>query len=318
VGISPVGHTSSSTNADFIAQYTTPTETGRVIGFFDPWRLDPNADGELTDLTAAAFSDGQSFGFIPFVGLRWSDGTGAPDLTSESEPANNSWTNVERRAEFLSVVNEIATTWSPTYLVLGVDTNLYWGTHTQPEWDAWITEFGVCYDAIKAISPATTVMTVFQWEIMKGLGAGTTGYNFGPHFQLIDDHVASGKIDAIGFSSFPYFEYATPAAIPDSHYDEIAAHWDGQVYFTEIGWPADPHPPFPGALLDQRDFIARFFELTSSYDLEYVGWTWQHDWDGEAATPAYAGIGLRSNDGTIVRPSDAAWQSEIALRERKQ
>jgi hypothetical protein len=318
VGISPKGHTHSSTNADFITQYTTPDETGRVIGFWDPWRIDPGADGELSDLTAAAFADSQTFGFVPLVGLRWSDGDGVPDLTSESEPANNSWTNVETRAEFLSVCNEIATVWAPPYLALGVDTNFYWATHTPDEWTAWISEFGECYDAVKAASPDTIVLTVFQWEIMKGLGSGTTGWNVAPHFQLIDDHVATGKIDAIGFSSFPYFEYATPADIPATHYAEIAAHWDGQVFFTEIGWPAAAHPPFPGSEVDQHDFIARFFTLTSLFDLEFVGWTWQHDWDGEATTPAYAGIGLRSNDGTVIRSADAAWQDEIALRERSE
>ncbi len=318
VGVSPRGHTSSSANPDFVTQYTTPDETGRVIGFYDPWRVDTGVDGELIDLTEAAFSDAQTFGFVPLVALRWSDADGVPDLTSDTEPANNSWTNLETRGEFLSVVNEIATVWQPRYLALGVDTNLYWATHTPDEWAAWISEFEECYDTVKASSLGTTVLTIFQWEAMKGLGASTMGWSFAPHFALLDDHVANSKIDAFGFTSFPYFEYATPALIPDTHYAEIAAHWDGPVFFTEIGWPADSHPPFPGTVADQRDFVARFFALSSAYDLECVAWKWQHDWDGEALARAYAGIGFRSNDGSIIRESDAAWRSEIVLRERSE
>ncbi len=315
VGISPKGHTTTSTNDDFVAQYTTPDETGRVIGFFDPWRLDETADGELTALTESAFIDAENFDFIPLVALKWADGVGEPDLTSESEPANDTWTNVETRAEFLMVVSEIAANWQPRYLGLGHETNLYFATHTQAEWDAWITEFEACYDGVKALSPDTIVFTIFQWEVMNNLGVGTIGWDFPPHLQLIDDHVASGKIDAIAFTSFPYWEHATPDVMPEAYFSGIAAHWDGPVLFTEIAWPASAHPPFPGSEEDQRDFIGRFFDLTAAFDLEYVGWTYQHDWDGEGGAPAFASIGFRSNDGTVIRASDSAWASEIVLRE---
>ena len=37
----------------------------------------------------------------------------------------------------------------------------------------------------------------------------------------------------------------------------------------------------------------------------YATWIFLHDWDGDAAVPSIRGIGLRSSDGTAVRPSDA-------------
>jgi hypothetical protein len=46
-------------------------------------------------------------------------------------------------------------------------------------------------------------------------------------------------------------------------------------------------------------------------------WLFLHDWDGEAATPAFAGIGFRDNLATDVRRSDSEWRSAVSLRERR-
>jgi hypothetical protein len=316
VALSPRGHTSSSTTQDWIDFYSGHAAYGRVIAFHGMWRDHPTGDGEIPALATAAMDAAAHFGFTPVVGLGWSDGAGAPNLTSESEPGNNSWTNAETRSEFLSMVTAFASTRHPPFLFLGNETNSYAVTHSVAEWAAWMSELFACYDAIKAASPSTFVFTTFQLEKMKGLGAATSGWTFAPQWGLLSELSASGKIDGVGFTTYPYFEYADPAAIPNDYYDEIAQHWTGPVLFTEVGWPAVASPPFPGGVAAQADFVPRFFALTERLDRRYAAWLFLHDWDGEATTPPFRGIGLRSNDGSVVRPSDSAWRASVVTLER--
>ena len=202
----------------------------------------------------------QTYGFTPVIGFGWTDGAGNPDLDSTGDPTD-SWLNAETRDDFLTMVTHFVQAWPVPYLFLGNETNVYWLTHSQAEWDAWISEYEACYDAIKAVRPATVVYTCFQLERMKGLGQHA-GWSDPPHFQLVDDLFASHKADAVGFTSYPYLEYDDPASIPSDYYDEIAAHWSDPVIFTEIGWLAAPSPPYPGSEADQAAFVPRFFDLT--------------------------------------------------------
>jgi len=311
--LSPRGHVSLSTPQDYVDYYSGHAPYGRVIAFHAAWRDDVASAGQIPALVASGLAAAAQYGFTPAVGLGWTDGSGTPDLTGESS-ATNSWFNQETRGEFIGLVTTLVTNHAVPYLFLGNETNSYWLTHTQAEWDEWIDVFQEAYLAIKTASPATMVFTTFQLEHMKGLGAGTTGWVDPPHFQLIADH--AGMIDAIGFTTYPYFEHASPAAIPAAHYDEIAAHWSGPVIFTELGWLAAPEPPFPGSVGDQDGFPAVFFDRTRNLDLEYATWLFLHDFEDPAAIPGFGSIGLRSNDGLTVRPVEAEWQAEVLLRER--
>jgi len=213
------------------------------------------------------------------------------------------------------MVTSYAQTWRPAYLFLGNETNVYFASHTQPEWDAWVSEYAASYDAIKAVSPGTRVFTTFQLEHTSALGGATTGWTDPPSWSAVDSIVATGKLDLLGITTYPYFEHATPAAIPADYSDELAQHWSGALALTETGWLGGPHFPYPGGEADQADFAARVFELTQEFDLEYVIWLFRHDWDGQALTPAVADIGLRSNDGALIRAADAVWRAQAALRE---
>jgi len=308
------GHTSGGSPQDVIDHLAGHSPWGSIVAFHANWRDPGDSGGEIPNLATFAMTTAALHGFVPAVGIGWADGSGAPDLTSDSEPANDSWTNLETRDEFRQMLVDFAMANKPPYLFLGNETNTYALTHSAAEWSAWLSEYGECYDAIKAVSPTTLVFTVFQLEHLLGLGANN-GWSDPARWDLVDDQVALGKLDALGFTSYPYFEYPTPAAIPAGYYGEIALHWTGPVIFTEIGWLASASVPYPGSESDQAAYVARFFELTQDLDLEYACWLFLHDWDGQAALPAFHDIGFRSNDGSVIRTSDAAWRAEASLRE---
>ena len=310
--LSQRGHVSLSTAQDYVDYYTGHAAYGKLVAFHANWRDDLASAGQIPTLTQVGLTAASMYGFTPVLGLGWTDGSGAPDLDGETI-ATNSWFNAETRAEFVGMVTDLVTNHTVPYLFLGNETNTYWLGHTQAEWDEWIDVFGEAYLAIKSASPGTMVFTTFQLEHMKGLGSGTTGWTDPPHFQLIADHGA--MIDAIGFTSYPYFEHATPAAIPANYYDEIALHWSGPVIFSETGWQAAAEGPYPGGLGDQGAFGATFFDRVQRLDVEYVAWLFLHDF--EAPIAGFSTIGMRSNDGLTVRPIDASWRADVVLRERR-
>ena len=311
VTFSPRGHTTGWTAQDFVDHYENRVH-GKLVAFHGHWRDDVTDDGEIPSLITTAFTAAARYGFTPALGVGWADGEGEPDLTSESDPGNNSWTNPETASEFLSMVQDLAATHQPPYLFLGNETNSYYATHTAQEWADWVAVRNQAYNVVKGASPDTMVSTVFQLERMKGLPP----FNDPVHWDLVDALETSGKADALAFTSYPYLAYSTPGAVPLDYYDEIADHWTGPVVFTEIGWLSAPSGPYPGGEAEQEAFVGSFFDLTDDLDLEYVTWLFLHDWDGQAGVPAFAGIGFRDNLAAVLRPADAAWQAAVVLRER--
>jgi len=313
-GLSWLGHTGSGTPLDYVDHVSGHDPWGSVIAFQTAWRDPGDRMSEIPGLASTAMVDARTYGFTPTVGIGWTDGQGNPDLTSDSEPANNSWSNQETRAEFLQMAGDFAALYQPPYLFLGNETNVYYATHTAAEWADWISEFEACYDAIHAVSRDTLVFTVFQLEFMKGLGA-KTGSAPPASWDLIADHDASGKIDAIGFTTYPYLEYDTVAYMPPGYYQEIASYWTGPVVFSEIGWIAADSGPYLGSESEQVAFLDAFFDGTQDLDLVDANWLFLHDWDQQALVPAFANIGLRDNLASFVRLADASWQAQVALRE---
>lgn len=310
--LSPRGHTGGSSAQDFEEHYANHDPWGRAIAFHLSWR--ESGAGAIPSTARAAMAASRQYGFFPAIGFGWADGAGTPDLASASEPLNNSWSNQETRALFRIMVTEFARQYRPTTLFLGNETNVYYLSHTQTEWNNWMSELAACYAAIKLVSPQTVVFTTFQYERLKGLGVNN-GWNDAPQLQLIDELTPGMHVDGIGFTSYPYFEYLAPSAIPSGYYQEIETRWDGLVMFTEIGWLAAPSGPYPGSEGHQVDFLEVFFDRSQELNLGYVNWLFLHDWDQQATIPAFFGIGLRSNDGATVREVDAAWQAAVALRQ---
>jgi hypothetical protein len=313
VALSPRGHTSHSTDQDWVDFFTDHAAWGRIIAFHTNWRNDVTTAGRPPDLAVLGAAASTQYGFTPVFGIGWANGAGEPDLTSQSDPHNNSWTNEESRSEYLTMITDFAKANHPPFLFLGNEVDFYYTTHSTQEWNTWLEVFKSAHDSVKAVSPETVVYSTVQFEHLVGVGR-YNGWSNAPMWQVVDDLVKSGGLDALGFTSYPYFEYGTPDDIPDDYYDRILDHWDGPVIFSEIGWPGADNDPYPGGEADQAAFITRFFDLSSSLDLRYVVWVYLHDWDGQDSQPAFRWIGLRTNDGR-PRTADGVWRSEVILRE---
>jgi hypothetical protein len=300
----PKGYVNSTTNQDAVDFMTGHAAYGRLIAFHMNWRDSVAAGGVIPASAVTVQTYAATYGFIPMVGFGWDIG-GVPDLTSESSPADNTWANAETRIEYLNMVTAFAAQYRPRFLMLGNETNTYYLASTPAVWADWISEYRACYDAVKAASPATTVFPSFQIEHLKGLGV-KNGWTDAPQWGILADY--AGKMDAAGFTSYPYFEYETPQDIPAGYYDEILTYWTGPVIFTEIGWVADPAVPYTGSEQEQSDFVTVFFDRTARLTLGYVAWLARHDID--VAAPSFRQIGLRANDGT-PRAADAVWRSLV-------
>ncbi len=289
---------------------------GNLIGYYGSWRDPGGESGQPTQLANMAQMAKQQFGAEAALGFGWWDERHGPNLTSTSEPDNNTWSNTRTRDEFRRMVVEYCQTHQPRFVYLGNETNFYYVSLRLPaeqsQWDDWVSHFVECYDAIKAVSPQTIVFTVFQLEKMRGLGA-RAGWKHAPHWHLISDF--GTRLDAVGFTTYPHVEFGSPAEVPANYYTDIAEHWSGPVIFTEISWPADPaNPPYAGSDAKQSDWIERFFDLTANVDVLYVNHAFLHDPPEGTLNVAFGAAGLRNNDGSVIRPADATWQRMVRAK----
>lgn len=316
--LSPRGNLANATTEDYVDFYRSNSH-GRIKSIHLAWRDDLASSGDIPAVARAFMTQQANFRFIATVGFGWSDGNGNPQdgaandfLSSTSEPANNTWSNTETRANFKKMVTDFAETYKPAYLFLGNETNAYYVTHTQTEWDNWISEFEECYDSIKTVSPKTIVYTTFQLEKLKGLGI-KTGTTYPEQSAILQDHLASGKIDAFGFTSYPYLQYDAPADIPDTYYSSLLADvGDKKVIYSELGWIATTVAAYQGSEALQADFIDRFFLLNeatiASGQFEAAIWLFLYDYTDYTGIEAFTDVGLRNNSGNIIRAADARWQ----------
>ncbi len=93
-----------------------------------------------------------------------------------------------------------------------------------------------------------------------------TGKKHAPAWSLIEKF--EPKLDLVGFTTYPMFDYKTPAESPADYYAEIRKHTRKPIAITEMGWLSQEK--FSGALAalngtgyegseqEQVDFLARF------------------------------------------------------------
>lgn len=308
VAYSPRGYPGPVADADVRSFFKSAQDLGGIVAFHTNWRDSRDAAGEIPKVTKFAHAAEKEFSIVPAVGFGWTVGD-KPDLTSASEPKNNAWSNAETQKRFREMVANYAKTYKPRFLFLGNEIEGFRLKATKDEWAAWVSEFKETRDAVKTVSPDTLVFTTFNYERLKGLGR-KNGWKNAAQWQALEDF--KGVADAVGFTTYPYFEYDKPGDIPADYYAEIKKHWSGPVVFTEIGWLSLNSGPYRGSEQDQAAFVRRFFELTRELDVRYAAWLFLHDLI--KAPPAFVGIGLRSKDGT-PRAAEKAWQETVASRE---
>lgn len=301
-GIIPRNYPSGA-DADWIAMFEGINETGGLVGVYGGWTDINTPAGRIPDAFNVVFGASGSFGdFTAVAGL----GFATEDIRTGVMQPTVDWTDPDAVASFTEVAVAIARTHEPELMIVGAEINRIWEQHPE-NYAAFVAAWPALYDAIKVASPDTEVGTGFRYEFMRGAGF-LSGESRDPQWHLVDafrDHA-----DFIALSSYPYFDYESPADIPADYYIEAGERIGLPIAFSELGWPSRPlssvpDSPYGGSEVEQAAFAERFLELIADVDVRFALWSFQHDL-GEFGGPAFESVSLRENDGT-PKPVLAVW-----------
>lgn len=292
-----------------------PTDYSQLPAFFDEvasfghsavlwngaWRDDVINGTDAGTIPAAARlvaeSSQNGSRFTPVAVIGWRSG---PTLFLRV-PGNdtNDWSNAEARAAFRAMVSDYASTFKPTLLFLGNESDFY-AEQDPVDYVRWIAAYNEAYDAIKAVSPNTHVGPVFNVEHMMGWGA-FSGWTT-PHTEAFTLHDRS-RLDVVGLTVYPYLGRTAPAEVPANYLDPVhALIGDLPIAITETGWPAAA-PTGPVAWdvgeTQQTAFLNRLAIMLAGRDVALVNWLFLHPMaDGPPdALATFGTVSLRGPGG---------------------
>ncbi len=281
----------SFSDADFAEFWQRAKLAGPVVTWGGDWAelADTVAGGPKVTTEVALANQ-----LVPIVEAQFfSQASGA--LLRPLDVAN--WAAYKRSAA------RFASTYHPAYLGFGIEVNVLY-EKSPADFDAFVPFFAEVADTVKAVSPGTKVFTIFQLELMKGLGGGLFGGvndTTRAEWALLDRFPGS---DLAAFTTYPALVFHDPAEIPDGYYAQIAAHTTKPVVFTEIGWHSAAVPVgWESSEEEQGRFVTRFFELTAGLDRRFAVWSFLYD---QVAPVPFDSMGLIRPDG-VTRPAWTQW-----------
>jgi len=304
-GLIPPNFPDSSAE-DWTGMYESLHETGPLLGVYTNWSDSTDKAGQVPGVISTAFGLAPTYGFTPFVALGL-----ARDVAEGGVESTVAWDDPTQRGLAEQAAVAVARQFEPAFIGLGVEVNSLYESDPAA-FDGYVAAYAEMYDAIKATSPATLVFPIFQLEAMKGAGY-LTGRSAGrqPQWALLDRF--AGRMDLAAFTTYPFFDFPSPAGMPDDYYAEIATHTSAPMAFTEIGWPsaplsAAPDSEYGGSPDEQAAFVRRFAELTGDLDVRAELWSFPNDLGSDFGNTAFESVSLRANDGT-AKPALAEWQA---------
>jgi len=290
---------------DWTDLFTHLRETGSLVGVYTAWTDSPETEEQPPNVIQTAFDLQKQYNVTPVIALSF-----YRDEADHLVPLIN-WEDAGQRQRAVEAARQIAKTYRPPYLALGIEINRYY-EEDPAGFDAFVSLYAEMYDAIKAASPQTLVFPIFQYEKMRGGIFFSGDSQAQPQWDLLDRF--EGRMDLVAFTTYPFLLYATPADLPDDYYLEIETHTSQRIAFTEMGWPSEalsgqPDSPFGGSPDEQVAFVRRFFSLTSNLPLEMALWSFPHD-VGPDFNAAFTSVSLRKNDG-LPKPALETWKSFV-------
>jgi len=179
----------------------------------------------------------------------------------------------EWRRAYKQAALDVVRAAKPRYLSLGNEVNRWYERYGAKEGDPngfqnYVSLYNETYDAVKKLSPQTTVFCIFAREIV-------------PENRETDLTILKmfdvSKMDILVFTSYPYAVKGTksPDAIPDDYYVRALNYMPGKPFgFTEVAWAAlDAF----GGEQGQADFIAQLSQrltVKQGVKLHLLGWPW--------------------------------------------
>ncbi len=198
------------------------------------------------------------------------------------------------------------------YFAIGNEVDMLYVKYSN-QFDSFVNLYNDAYSEIKESFPDVKIYTVFQYEHLKG-----DGYLLGKKDERSDLFVLISKfkkLDLIGITTYPYFDYQNPDQIPSDYFDLLKNYSEAKIAITETGWPAKTrfggkleslnNQGFVGSEEEQVQYLDWLLTFKSAPDqFEYINWIFVNDvvqWsDGTASTgfELFDSIGLKNHEGT--------------------
>jgi hypothetical protein len=301
-----VPRTQTTVAAAYEALYSSFTTTGGAVGVYTNWSDRGDLDGKVPVAIPATIAAAAKYRFGPLV-----IALGVARDAQNGPQSSVDWASPQRD-RFLEAVTAVARDHRPDYLALGVETNRLFVTD-RAAFDGFVGAYPEAYDAVKKVSPSTKVFTIFQLELMKGHAMRWTGRDDPPQWDLLKRF--AGRLDLVGFTTYPFLQYARPADIPDDYYTDAATRAEAPVAYTEIGWPSAGVASAPfgyeASTATQAAFVERFFALTARARPRLALWSFPYELG--RLGDLFDSVALRTGDG-IAKPALASWQKGIATK----
>ena len=257
--------------------YSVASETGDVVSLSQKlgWNSNDKVEDYQNDVNLARSNNLKVFVSIDVL---TDDRTGIGNLPAGWESRN--FSDNELRTAFIDEAKAVASTYSPDYLMLGIEINGY-KLSEAADYSNFVTLYNETYDEIKSISQEIKVGITFQYETI------ITNVQW----DIISGYV--GKADMICFTTYPIIAgYSNLLDLPENYYTPLKNYEStADIVFSEVGWTGGDTVSTES---EQAEFIDKFFELTDDIDKIIIIWSLLHDWPGGGV---FEKMGLIDNTG---------------------
>jgi hypothetical protein len=275
------------------------------------WRddaVDGSDAGKIPAAAAVIQDSAIQYCFVPINVFGWRSGT--TNFIAIPSAMTNDWTNGTARAKFISMLVDFVNKYRPPYVFLGNENDFYYETNTA-DYAHWLIAYNQAYDAIKEVSETTKVGPVFNFEHLSGQGL-LNGWT-ASYWEALDAHNLD-KVDVIGLSVYPFFNYEDPADVPSDYLKPLVDRiGDKPIVITETGWPAENidslNPQWTTTEEAQVQYLKRLTRFTSTLKIPVMNWLYFNglEDDGNQSTEwkTFGSISIRNREGINYQVYDS-------------
>lgn len=233
------------------------------------------------------------------------------------------WRN--SRAEYLAKAKELLTDYPQIkYLAIGNEMNLEYEKDPAAFTD-FIDSYEFLSRELHEFRPQLQISTVLQYEALLGEGY-LTGRAHLRENELSMLAQLEASSDFVALTSYPFFDYTTPAEVPADYYSRLQSYTNLPIAITETGWVSQAELPseyqelmttgFNGSEDEQHEWLLRLPMLLADTNAEFVSWAFLFDiteWQTANSDEfgVFNSVGLHYNSGAPKQ----SWHTWSALKQ---